>query len=213
MTPQLARFFSIIFHPILMPLYSFFVIVFSFPYLYINVPTKIWNLSIGLLLFMTCIFPSIMVLVLKKLQIVDDLDISVRKQRILPYMLFLLFYLMSFLMFKPKEVVSLIYIQDYLIATVLLGATISIIISFFLNNFLKVSIHTTAAANLFAFCALIGKVSSKNLFSLILLTFLILGLVGASRIYLKAHTTKEVIVGIISGVIGQTLAFIFYYSS
>jgi membrane-associated phospholipid phosphatase len=40
-----------------------------------------------------------------------------------------------------------------------------------------------------------------------------LGLVGASRIYLKAHTTKEVIVGIISGVIGQTLAFVFYYNS
>jgi hypothetical protein len=115
-----------------------------------------------------------MTLILNKLKIVDDLDISVRKQRILPYMIFLFFYLMSFMMFKPKEVSSIIFLEDGLIATILLGATISIGIAFFLNNFLKVSIHSCATANLFTFCSLLAKSTNKNMFSINILTFLIM---------------------------------------
>lgn len=213
MSTQLARFFSFLFHPVFIPIYSFFVIVSTFPFQYLYIPKKVWNISVIILLMMTCVFPSIMTLILNKLKIVDDLDISVRKQRILPYMIFLFFYLMSFMMFKPKEVSSIIFLEDGLIATILLGATISIGIAFFLNNFLKVSIHSCANANLFAFCCLLAKSSNKNMFSIILFTFLIMGFVGASRIKLEAHTKNEVYVGIITGIIGQTLAFLFYFNA
>lgn len=211
MSKTVAKIISWVLHPVFMPILSFIIIYYSFPYHYSMIPSKKWNISIIVILLMTTIFPAIMTLVLKKLKIVDDIDISVQKQRIFPYMIFFFFYLLSFLTFKPKEVSSLVFMEDPLFATLLLGATISIGISFFLNNFLKVSIHTTAITSLFSFCCMLVANTNKNLFFIIMALIIGIGLIGASRIVLKAHTTREVYYGIFSGILGQVLAFTLYF--
>lgn len=211
MSKNIASAISWILHPVFMPFFSFLVIFYAFPHHYSLVPVKMWNITLVVLLLMTTIFPALMTLVLKKLNIVDDLDISIQKQRIFPYMIFFFFYLLSFLTFKPKAVSSIVFLEDPLIATLLLGATISIGLSFFLNNFIKVSIHTTAISSLFSFCSMLSTNTNKNLFFIIIATMLGIALIGYSRIILKAHTTREVYYGLFSGIIGQILAFTLYF--
>lgn len=213
MNPTLAKISSWVFHPIFIPLYSLVVILYSFPFHYQYIPDKIWNITIITMFLMTMLFPALIMLIFKKLNIVGDYDISEQKERIFPYLIFVFFYLLSFLTFRPKDVSSIVFMEDPLIATVILGATLSLFMAFFLNNFLKVSMHTVGVTNLFVFCCLISCYTQKNIFFIILLSLIILGLVGSSRIFLKAHTVREVYYGFFSGALGQILAFSIYFTN
>lgn len=207
----LARFFSLVFHPVFIPVYSILFIIYMFPYRYIHVADKTWNLTIGILIAMTVFIPSLIVFIMKKLKIVDDFDISVQKQRILPYLIFFFFYLMTFLTIRPKLNSSPVFMEDALIAAIILGATISLGIAFFLNNFLKVSVHTMGATNLFVVTLLLGRNASSLSFYLIFLAFIVMGCVGSARIYLRSHAVREVYYGIFCGIIGQLIAFFAFF--
>lgn len=211
MNQTIAKIFSTVFHPILMPLLTILTVLYAFPFRYEYVPDKIWNATVFTMLAMTILMPLIIMLIMKKLEIVSDYDISLQKQRIFPYLIFFFFYLMTFLTFKPKENSSYVFMEDALLATIFLGATLSLALSFFLNNFLKVSVHTMAISNLFAFICMISRNTQKSLFILLIVSLVIVGIVGSSRIYLRAHTKKEVYVGFICGIIGQILAFYLYF--
>jgi membrane-associated phospholipid phosphatase len=213
MNQTLARLFSTIFHPIFMPLYTILTILYAFPFRYEHVPYKIWNITIFILLGMTMVVPAVIIFIMKKLEIVSDYDISEQKQRILPYLIFFFFYLLTFLQFRPTEISSNDFMQDSLLAAIFLGATISLTCAFFLNNFLKVSVHTMAVANLFTFICLISRNTQKSLFILLILSLIVVGLTGSARIFLRAHTTREVYYGFLCGIVGQLIAFMTYFES
>lgn len=185
--------------------------MYMFPYRYAHVPDKTWNVTIGVIIAMTMIIPAIIVLIMKKIKIVDDYDISMQKQRIFPYLIFFFFYLMTFLTIRPKLNSSPVFLEDVLISSVILGATISVCLAFFLNNFLKVSVHTMGVTNLFMVVCLLSRSTHQMTFFLMLLSLIIIGFTGSARIYLRAHTTKEVYYGIFCGVIGQLIAFLVYF--
>lgn len=211
MNLSFARFFSVIFHPILIPLYSILIILYMFPYRYAHVSDKTWNVTIGVILAMTMLIPAIVILILKKLEIVEDYDISLQKQRIFPYLIFFFFYLMTFLTIRPKLNSSLVFLEDALLASVMLGATISLCLAFFLNNFLKVSVHTMGVTNLFMVVCLLSGNTHQVTFFLLLITLIAIGVTGGARIYLRAHTPREVYYGLFCGFMGQLIAFLSYF--
>jgi membrane-associated phospholipid phosphatase len=206
-----ARFFSTVFHPIFIPFYSLLIVLYMFPYRYIHIHDKIWNLTIGIIIAMTMVMPAIIVFIMKKLKIVEDYDISLQKQRIFPYLIFFFFYLMTFLTIKPKINSSPVFMEDSLIASVMLGATISLCLAFFLNNFLKVSVHAMGVTNLFMVVSLLSRNTHQITFFLVLISLLAVGFTGSARIYLRAHTPREVYYGIFCGILGQLLAFLVYF--
>jgi len=210
---RFAQIASIVWHPIFMPIYCFLIMLYCFPYHYMYIPRRIWTISVVLLFLMTCVFPAVSTLILHRLKIVDDMDISQRKQRILPYIIFLFFYLCTFMMFKPKPTPSLVYMEDPILATAILGATLSLIISFFLNNFKKVSMHTTGISGLLGFSIGISLYTNNSMLAIILLALLATGILAASRIILRAHTPTETYWGIFSGLVSQLLAFKMYLSN
>jgi len=213
MNTMLARTISIVFHPIFIPLYSILIILYAFPFRYEYVPDKMWNVTIFTILGMTMFIPAIIMFIMKKLQIVSDIDVSEQKQRIFPYLIFFFFYLMTFLTLKPRENSSYVFMEDSLLATIILGATISLAISFFLNNFLKVSVHTLGVTNLFMFVCLLSRNTQKSLFLIIIISLIAVGLTGSARIYLRAHNPREVYYGFLAGTLGQLFAFLAYFNT
>ena len=120
---------------------------------------------------------------------------------------------MAFLTIRPKAVSSIVFMEDPLISTMLLGATLALALMFFINNFIKVSPHANAAANLFMFSCLLARYTQKNLFFVIVLALLMIGLVGSSRLFLKANTKVELYAGYACGILGQVFAFLIYFAS
>ena len=102
------------------------------------------------------------------------------------------------------------------------GALITLIAVFVFNLFIKVSAHTAVMGGLLAMTWFTFNVFSHENFSLIipgqgavlfswrsvLITVIILGgIVGSSRIQLRAHSPKEIYLGYAIGLVSQWIAF------
>ncbi len=53
-------------------------------------------------------------------------------------------------------------------------------------------------------------ISTFNLLFPLLLVIVMAGLVGSSRLFLGAHTTREVLTGYMVGLLGQMVAFTYF---
>jgi len=164
---------------------------------------------------LSLIFPIITIMMMRALGMVQSLQMPDRQERIGPLISASIFYLWLFINIKDHPFVP----QALVIFT--LGSVISLFIAFFINNFSKVSLHTTGIGGFFAMMLIarffysyesfnlnFGAVSyqiSTNI--LVFLGALIAGAVGTSRLFLKAHSTQEVFGGYMIGLFGQLIAF------
>lgn len=130
--------------------------------------------------------------------IFSDMDISIKEQRYEFYTILLFFgtsyvgaALLSHGFFFPLSIVSL-------------GIAIAIILFTFLNKYIKASNHIAVAV------AFVTTVSLLYGFLALFLTIWIIPLLAWSRLVLKKHTIREMIVG---GVLGVTVTIATFFIS
>ena len=82
-----------------------------------------------------------------------------------------------------------------------------LIIQFIMLAFTKVSAHAAGASALLAWLFYLSESYQTNLLLLIALSTLGLGLISSARLFLKAHSPKEIIYGI---ALGTTAVSAFY---
>jgi hypothetical protein len=167
----------------------------------------------------TIIFPLIAIFMMKGLNIIDSVEMKDKKERVGPLLITSLFYVWSFLNFKKYGAVP-----EYL-TFFTLGATISLFASFFITLFEKISLHTVAFSGLITCLVLIKdkyhfyefglKIFNKNFLVdsnlMIIFLILILGIISSSRLYLNAHTNKQVYVGCFVGILSMIAGYKFYF--
>lgn len=188
---NLAKIYSFILQPFLMPLYS---LALLFVY------TNFFNLYIGQALqfllpvfVFTFIIPSLFTIVLVKMKYVRDLFLSDRIERILPYLIFLASNL-SLTFFFYKSHVFFWFLG--LIAAPVLISFVGLIINFYwkisshmlgvggvIGTVLSVSFHVKGTSPVFLFAIL----------------FVLAGFLGVCRLYLKASSAAQVYVGFLLG--------------
>jgi len=194
---------SYIFHPIFLPLMGL--------YFLFELPTK----SLGLMQtslyytnpdakkalyilfgFLTLAAPGISILIMKLNGIISSYHIVNRKERIYPLALVALYYILSY--YFLQRMIPEGRVIPYLLPYVF-GFTMTLIVAFILNFYIKISLHMMAFFGIVG--AIMGYFQNQLDYNLWFLLFLILvgGLVGSSRLYLKAHNIKEVILGIVFG--------------
>lgn len=173
---------------------------------------------IMVLFFTTFFIPAIAVLLMKLMGMVDDLRLSNRQQRIGPYIITGIFYLWMF-----RTLVSNPNIPDAF-KVFLLGGVISLFLAFIINIFSKISMHTTGMGGLIGMVLLclmyfqypnfwlhLPGMDMMQLDSryLLMAVIVLAGIVGSSRLYLKAHKAADVFGGYFVGLLGQFAGFIF----
>lgn len=154
--------------------------------------TSAANLLLGLAIAIICgvIFPIGLVLMLRSRGIVSDLHISIRQQRTIPYLGGILSYLVGF---------ALIYnlIGVGILSAVMLCYAVNTLIILCINFGWKVSAHATGLGGPLAALTLIFGWGVWPLYVLV-------PIVNWARVFLKAHTLGQVIVGTCLG-FGLTL--------
>jgi hypothetical protein len=147
-----------------------------------------------------------------------SIELPEKEDRIAPYIITGIFYLWMFrnLLDNPDVPSSF--------SRAILGASIGLFLAFFINIFDKISAHTVGIGGILGFILvfLFQHKEAELLFQglndaiyliplpLIFLFFvLIAGLVGSSRLYLKAHQPMQVYGGFIIGIIAQFIALRF----
>ena len=200
MLKAFATAISYLFHPLLLPTYAFLLILLGNPYMFANLDQNVKARILATILLNTFFLPVIAVVLMRRLNFVSSLHLGTQQERYIPLIATGVFYFWSFLVFKKLPI-------DPFMVNMLLGASIAIAITFVINIFYKLSIHTVGAGYLLGIAVQLTAIATYD-FSMILITIIIIaGLVGSARLYLTAHDQGEIYMGYFIGFVGMILAY------
>ncbi len=195
---------SYVFHPLLMATYGTVLFLWAFPNIEVPALTEgddiirtPQHLTISIFVN-TFIMPAVAILMMKALGFIRSVEMHNKKERIIPFVAAMTFYIWAFL--AVKDYFSY---MPYIYTVFILGTLISIILSFLITLFYKLSIHMVGISGMLVAVMLMMMNSTKPMLNVFLAVIILNGLIATARLYLKAHTIKEIYVGFMVGVGGQ----------
>ena len=173
---------SILFHPLLLPLYVLFI-TFHTGTVFTYVPAYTQNMSYLLTLFGVILIPLLCLPLLKWFGLIEGYRLMQKQDRVFPVLVtiagtFIVFY------FSRNLPYSNIVRQLYLIMVIMLSGFMIVTLRW------KISMYMTAIGALCGF-----------VINLLPLLILVSGLVASARLYLKRHTPAQVYAGYIYGAV------------
>ncbi len=198
----LARFFSVVFHPLFMPSLGLLLLFYLEAYISMSIPLQARRLLLLIVFVNTAIAPALAILLLKKTGLVDNVQLDKRSERMLPLLITALFFFLTFFLLKKVALPSLIYFY-------VLGATLLVLLCLIVTFRYKISIHSTSLGGFTGFLLTASWFLGVDWSGLIMAAFLLSGIVGASRIRLNAHTPMQVYSGYLMGLGVMLLLFIY----
>jgi hypothetical protein len=193
-----------LFHPFLLPILGI-VIMFQMPstpasfkridalYHY-DEPIK-WQLYV-ILGVLTFAAPALSMLIMYWNKMISSLHLENKRERIYPFVLVTFYYGLAYFFLRYRMQVEL---QHEALMAFLFGIILTFIICFILNFYIKVSLHSVA---IFGVAATILAYNQSQIQSEMWPVYTLIiagGFVAASRLYLKAHTLKETVLGMVVG--------------
>jgi membrane-associated phospholipid phosphatase len=157
-------------------------------YVNLNFLDRKESISLAIQLFLGLVMPLVIFISLKiRRGEFKDFDVSDQQKRNSLYWFLLLLLLIQIILL-------FVFNHSFLIKAGALTVFVQILLSFGLNQRFKISLHTSFA---FLISTMAYTVSHK--FAFILFMFAIF--IGYSRVYLSRHTSKEVFLGMILGIL------------
>ncbi len=214
---SLARFLSLVGHPLLVLTYALWVMLLAAPYefgVYAWSHPKTLTL-VAHVVSSTVLIPGVGIALMKPLGFISNLQSPDRLERIGPYILTGVFYLWLYQNLRTGAQVPELY------RTCVLGATLTLFGVFFVNVFTKVSAHAAGMGGWVAMLLLLAvewpmrSVALKvggywlQVSPVLLLAkgVLLAGAVGWARLILGAHTSRQVWYGYAIGFSGALAAW------
>jgi len=193
--------FSYIFHPIFIPVYAA-VYYFFFNNSYYSNPEKYFALF--QIVVITVVLPLLFYFVLRTAGLVDSILFSDLSQRKIPLVIqcFLTILLV-------RKSITIDYFPEF--HFFFLGGLLSTLLALILLFFrIKASLHMIAISTLTIF--IVGLSIHNQTRNINGIAFLVLmnGFVASSRVEMKAHTPKELVIGVLLGIIPQMLLLVFW---
>lgn len=149
----------------------------------------------------TYLIPLLLLVFLKSIGYINSFSVFSIKERKFP-----IFFMMLLFLFLGKFFASMGILKDisYLFYGTVIGLS-CIYILFALK--IKASLHLLSMGVAIGFFLLFQQIQAVHVLPLVVIFFMLSGLLASSRLYLKAHTLQEVILGFMIGVIGPFLAY------
>ncbi|MGB6267855.1 MAG: hypothetical protein WBF67_02500 [Olleya sp.] len=192
----LIKSISFVFHPIVMPLLA---IHFYFKKTPRFIPEELVYAKLISLFILSVLLPILVYFLLKTLGKVESINLKTTKERILPLVVNCVIIGLLLLRVFPINQIPELY---FFIIGVLISNITCLLFAVFK---FKASLHLVATGGVFMFFVAFAIHFSVNINGSLALIALITGAVATSRLYLKAHTSKELIVGLIIGIVPQLL--------
>lgn len=193
--------FSYIFHPIFIPVYAA-VYYFFFNNSYYSNPEKYFALF--QIVVITVVLPLLFYFVLRTAGLVDSILFSDLSQRKIPLVI------QCFLgILLVRKSITLDHFPEF--HFFFLGGLLSTLLALILLFFrIKASLHMVAISAFTLF--VIGLSIHNQTRNINSIAFLVLmnGFVASSRLEMHAHTPKELVIGVLLGIIPQLLLLVFW---
>ena len=198
----LAKIITIIFHPLLMPVYGM-AIIFSAPTLFGYLPFPVKKLLFLILLVNNVFLPLSLLPFFIRMNIISSWSLSDRKERNIPLVITTVLYCTtSFIIFRfPIPV----FFKSFIYATAFLSLIVTVI-----NFRWKISLHSVGAGALIALVIILSLKMFTPLVWYLISAVIAGGLILSSRLKLNFHNPQQVWLGFFTGIIGLTLFMMFF---
>jgi len=198
----LAKIITVIFHPLLMPVYGM-AIIFSAPTLFGYLPFPVKKLLFLILLVNNVLLPLSMLPFFIHMNIISSWSLSDRKERIIPLVITTILYCTtSFIIFRfPIPV----FFKSFIYATAFLSLIVTVI-----NFRWKISLHSVGAGALIALVIILSLKMFTPLVWYLISAVIAGGLILSSRLKLNFHNPQQVLFGFFTGIIGLALFMMFF---
>ena len=197
-----AHLLSYVLHPLFIPTYFFLFLMQVLPFEFVGISE--WQLKMRLfsVAWLTAFFPAFAVFLLWRLKLSDSIFLRTQKERIIPYVITMFFYWWMYYLSRnfTDQPIALKFFY--------LGIFVASAIGMTVNNFIKVSLHAMGIAGLTMAVILVSIFYPVNNAVWVLLAILLTALVISARLVVSDHTKKELIVGLLIGVVTQVAAYL-----
>jgi len=197
-----AKIFSYIFHPLLMPVIGLLIVFNSNSYVNYAIPDELKQATLILVAVSTFVIPLIITLLLLNRGFISSLEMPTSRERILPYGFTIIFYIFTIYMLKQAPIPQIIF--DFMI-----GAVASVFVAFLINLKWKISAHMIGIGGLTSALICMTLLLEANMISFIIFSIVASGIVATSRLILDAHTSSQLFFGYLLGVFCQVVAIFF----
>ena len=210
-----CKIISFIFHPVFTVMYSYFI-YFHMDSIYNQMlflaAPKIYFPLFSFLFLMAVFFPLLTVYIMHKNKLISSIAIPKRKERLPVLALVIIYYSMTYYIFRYWNTTLLNLLQPYL--SFLFAGLILLLLLTLITLKWKISIHAASIAALTGGMAALTFIAQpiinlKQIFFVNTVLLIFIGMVSFSRMYLKAHSATQILAGIS---LGFSLAFIVVFN-
>ena len=202
MSKCFQKIISLLFHPLLIPLYGLLIILNSGTYLS-YIPAEVKNIILSIYFISTIILPLSTAPLLYYQKLIRNWQFTNHKERVLPLFLLAAFYIFAWIMLKRIHIPAL-YISF------ILYCSVAIILAAIISTKLKISIHMLGLGILSGLILGLSFRKTADLHLILMLIFLISGITGTGRLLKEDTTPVMVYSGYIIGLLSIFIPVNFY---
>ncbi len=191
MSEKAAKLISVVFHPLLMPVYGF-VLLLNTSSLLMHIPQKTHVMLTLMIFITTCLMPLLTMFFIKRQGLISSWYLEKKEERVLPYIITAIFFYFTYRLLARLELPVVFY-------NFILGAALLIVIALLINFRWKISAHMIGIGGLTGtFTGLLIRFQ-LNLNFLVAALILISGITAYARLKSRAHTQLQVYAGFTIG--------------
>ena len=186
-----AKVLSVLFTPFYLPILGL-LILFIFSYLSLLPLT--YKLFLLLMFYLFTVFlPTALIRFYRRYQGWTLIELGSRERRAIPYVISIFSYLLCYYIMAATHVPH--FMGSILIAALVIQVAYAII-----NLFIKISTHTAAIGGVTGALLAFSVIFSFNPVWWLCIVLLLAGMVGTSRMILRQHSLRQVVLGYLAGV-------------
>jgi hypothetical protein len=198
-----ARFFSVLFHPLLITTYVFAFLVYIHPAIFEGMDMHTKNLRMISVILYTVFFPGFSLLLAWRLKLIRNLSLTNRPDRLVGFIVTMFFYFWTSYVFRNLPDTPPV------VAHFVLGTFLTVCATWMCTIFYKISLHAAAMGGLIAFFVLFGSFDAYTSGLYLTLPIVIAGIVCSARLILGSHNRFEMVSGFFVGILAQSIAWLF----
>jgi membrane-associated phospholipid phosphatase len=186
-----AKVLSVLFTPFYLPILGL-LILFIFSYLSL-LP---WTYKLFLLLMFylfTVFLPTALIRFYRRYQGWTLIELGSRERRAIPYVISIFSYLLCYYIMAATHV-------PHFMGSILIAALVIQVACAIINLFIKISTHTAAIGGVTGALLAFSVIFSFNPVWWLCIVLLLAGMVGTSRMILRQHSLRQVVLGYLAGV-------------
>ena len=193
----IARISSWIFHPIFIPLYVTWLLVFVHPSFFAGFSTESRTRVIMLIALNAVFFPLVTVLLLRALKFIDSIYLRTQRDRIIPYVASMTFFFWTQYVLREQTLIPRVLVSF------MFGVFMASAASLIANIYQKVSMHTVGMGGLVGILVVIAWRNPESIPVPLAIATIIAGWIGTARLLVSDHSSSEIRLGYLIGFVCQ----------